>query len=66
MSLFRKKCEYCKKKIEKGKEIFRNVKIPGFIGIRERAFCSQEHVNSYEKEIEEHAKNSKCGSSCCG
>lgn len=62
MVLFRKKCEYCKNKIEKGKEVFRNVKIPEFTGIRERAFCCSEHANSYEEEI----NNKKCGRSCCG
>ena len=65
MSLLKKKCGYCGKKIDKGEEIFRNVKVPEFTGIRERAFCSSEHANSYEKEIEEYMKNKK-GGSCCG
>lgn len=64
MGLFRKKCEYCGKKIEKGEEVFRDVKVPGFIGTREKAFCCSEHANNYEKEIEEHMK--KGGKSCCG
>mgnify|MGYP001612595993 CR=1 FL=1 len=66
MSLFRKKCQFCRKKIEKGYEIFRNVKVPGFIGTREKAFCCSEHADSYEKETEEYLKKSKCGKSCCG
>ena len=65
MILFRKKCLYCKKKIEKGKEIFRDVKTPGFIGTKEKAFCCEEHTKSYEKEVEEHLKKSKSGGSCC-
>lgn len=65
MGLLRKKCEYCREKIEKGKEIFRNVKIPGFIGTRQKAFCCHEHADSYEREVEEHLKKSKSGGSCC-
>ena len=61
MSLFKKKCEYCGKKIDKDKEVFRNVKVPEFTGIREKAFCCSEHANNYE----ETSKN-KCGKSCCG
>ncbi len=66
MSLFKKKCEYCRKKIEKGKEIFRDVKIPGFIGTREKAFCCFEHAESYEKEVNKHLKLSKGKAGCCG
>lgn len=65
MSLFRKKCEYCKRKIDKGKEIFRDVKVPLFVGTREKAFCCLEHANNYEKEADS-KKKSKCGKSCCG
>lgn len=67
MNLFKKKCEYCRKKIEKQKEIMKDVKTPGFVGTKEKAFCCSGHANSYEKELEEHLKNSKkCGGSCCG
>ncbi|MBS3092659.1 hypothetical protein J4466_04535 [Candidatus Pacearchaeota archaeon] len=65
MSLFKKKCEYCKSKIEKNEEVFRDVKVPGFIGTRKKAFCSKEHADSYETEIAGHCKSSK-GGSCCG
>lgn len=66
MSLFKKKCEYCRKKIEKSEEIFRGVKVPGFIGTKEKAFCCSEHANAYEQELKEYLKKSKCGKSCCG
>lgn len=67
MGLFKKKCEYCKEKIDKGNEINKEVKIPGFIGTRKKPFCCSEHANNYEKEVEEHLKNSKeNGGSCCG
>jgi hypothetical protein len=62
MGLFKKKCEYCKKGVDKGKEIFRNVKDPVFIGVREKAFCSEEHASAY---VEESANAKKCGSGCC-
>jgi len=63
MGLFKKKCEYCKEKIDKGSEMFRYVKDPAFIGTRERVFCSEEHADSYEEE----SRNAKkCTSGCCG
>lgn len=65
MGLFRKKCEYCKEKTDKGSEIFRDVKVIGFIGTSRKAFCCDEHANTYEKEIEEHSKKQKSGGSCC-
>jgi hypothetical protein len=62
MSLFKKKCEYCKEKIDKGKETFRHVKDPAFVGTKKKTFCSEEHAGLYEAE----AKNAKkCGGSCC-
>lgn len=63
MSLFRKKCEYCREKIEKGKEVFRDVKDPVFVGTKGKTFCCSEHADAYEKEVN-NAK--KCRSSCCG
>lgn len=66
MALFRKKCEYCKEKIDKGKDTCKEVKVPGFVGTRKKPFCCSEHANNYEKESEEHMKNSKGGGSCCG
>jgi len=63
MNIFRKKCEYCKQRIEKDKEVFRNVKDPVFIGTKQKAFCCSEHANSYEKETN---KMKKCSRGCCG
>jgi len=63
MNLFRKECEYCKEKIEKEQEVFRNVKDPVFVGTKRKAFCCENHADKYEEEV----KNAKkCGSSCCG
>lgn len=47
MKLFKKKCAHCGKKIEKGKEVFVKVKIPEFIELKVKAFCSEEHYNNY-------------------
>lgn len=62
MNLFRKKCEYCKEKIGKGKEIFRDVKDPVFIETRRKAFCCESHADLYEQE----ANNAKKCGGCCG
>lgn len=64
--MFRKKCTYCKTKIEKGKEVFRDVKTPGFVGTRKKPFISKEHADKYEKEVEEYLNKPKKGGSCCG
>ncbi len=67
MNIFRKKCEYCNEKIDKGEEVFDNVKVPGFIGTKKRAFCCEEHVKVYKKEVDEYLEKSKSfGGSCCG
>ena len=51
MNLFRKKCNYCGSKIEKGKEVFKEVKVPEFKEKVKRAFCSQEHAELYKKYV---------------
>lgn len=63
MSLFKKKCPYCRKKIEKGQEAFRDVKDLVFVGTKQKAFCCSEHADSYEYEV---SNAKKCGNSCCG
>ncbi len=64
MSLFKKKCEYCREKPEKGKEYFKEVKIPGYVGTFKRAFCSEKHFLDYTKELNE--RSEKKSKSCCG
>ena len=63
MGLFKKKCEYCKKKIEKEQEVFREVKAPVFVGTKQKVFCCPKHADSYEREV---SNAKKCRSSCCG
>ncbi len=60
MGLFKKKCTYCNKKINKGEEVWEEVKVPEFTGIRLRAFCSKEHVELYKKRVKEAPKIKSC------
>jgi len=63
MGLFKNKCEYCKKRIDRGQEVLRDVKDPVFVGTKEKAFCCENHATYYIEEV----KNiKKCGGSCCG
>jgi len=62
MGLFRKECEFCKTKINKGEEIFRTVKDPVFIGTSQKPFCCSEHADSFK----EYMKNLRPCRSCCG
>ncbi len=57
---FSKRCAYCREKT--GEPIERRVKVPGYIGLHKRHFCSEEHLNAYEKEVAELGKK-KGG--CC-
>lgn len=65
MGLLKKKCEYCRKKIEKDSEIKKDVKILGFVGTRPKSFCCSEHAEGYEKDVEEHMKKNKNGGGGC-
>ncbi len=65
MGLLKKKCEYCRIKIGKGKEIFKDVKLPEFVGTRRKAFCCSEHAENYQRETLEKSKNSKGSSGGC-
>jgi len=51
MQLLRKKCELCGLKIDKGKEVIENVKVPEYKGFLERPFCSEDHAHAYDKCI---------------
>ena len=60
MKLFKKKCAYCNKKIEKGKEVFAEVKIPEFIDRKIKVFCSGDHFKKYLLENKETQSKSAC------
>jgi len=60
MSIFRKKCQYCGERIEKGKEITAEVKVPEFKYKVKRKFCSLEHLDLYKKYV----KSIPIGNSC--
>ncbi|MBL7055985.1 hypothetical protein ISS07_03690 [Candidatus Woesearchaeota archaeon] len=61
MGLFRKKCRYCREKIEKGQEKFKEVKVLGYVGVFNKPFCSEGHVENYNTELKEAAKMKKGG-----
>ena len=63
MSLLRKKCAYCGNRIPKGEEVFRDVKVPAFVGTRRKAFMSGDHADAYEKEVS--SSQCKSGGGCC-
>jgi len=60
MNLFKKKCQYCGEKINKGEEVFEKVKVPEFTGKCLRAFCSKEHAELYQKNIKGTSSRSLC------
>ena len=60
MSLLKKKCFYCGTKIEKGKEVFEEVKVPEFTGTCLKAFCSEEHAELYKKNVKGTKRTSFC------
>ena len=64
MGIFKKNCEYCRKKITKGEETIREVKALGFVGTKKKAFCCSDHADGYEKELEGHLKKPKKGGCC--
>ncbi len=55
----KKKCEFCKEEIEKGKEIRAEVGVFGRVGKWKRDFCSEECLERYEKTTEELMKTRK-------
>ena len=65
MSIFSKKCEYCRNKIEEDEEVVKNVKVPGYIGTSPKNFCSNGHVNKYEQEIKSYSNRPKERRGCC-
>jgi len=60
MSLFKKKCAYCNKRIKKGEELFAEVKTPEFINPKIKAFCCEGHLELYKKKVRETPKVRSC------
>lgn len=48
---FKKRCSLCGVKIEKGEEVFKEVKVPEFIDLRKMPFCSEDHAEYYKTYI---------------
>ncbi len=66
LGLIKEKCAYCKQRIGKDSEVWRNVKIYGYVGTFRKPFCSEEHADLFEKETREMQRNKKGGGGCCG
>ena len=60
MVLFKKKCQYCGSKIEKGEEVFAEVKVPEFKDKVKKPFCSKEHAELYKKCIKGTQRRNFC------
>ena len=60
MALFKKRCTYCKKKINSGEEVWEKVKVPELTGTRFRAFCSKEHAELYKANIKGTPRTKYC------
>jgi len=60
MALFKKKCTYCKEKINKGEVVWREVKIPEFRETRLQPFCSEEHAELYKKNVKGTKRTNYC------
>jgi hypothetical protein len=63
--LFGKKCTYCRNKIEKGREIRRDVRVPGYVGTHAKDFCCEEHADKYEEEVRQ-VQQQRSSGGCCG
>jgi len=48
-----KKCEYCKREIDKGREISENVEVYGRTDKPKKHFCSEQHLELYKKRTEQ-------------
>ena len=62
MKIFKSRCTYSRLKIERGKEIFSEIKIPEFKEKKKRPFCCKEHIKLYELEME---NKKSCNKGCC-
>jgi len=51
--LFRKRCEFCRKEIGKGKGTAEKVEVYGRVGTWKKDFCSGECLEKYRKVTEE-------------
>ncbi|NIO19903.1 MAG: hypothetical protein GTN76_03975 [Candidatus Aenigmarchaeota archaeon] len=47
--LFRKKCEFCKQRVEKGKGVNERVEVYGRVGTWKKDFCSEDCLERYKQ-----------------
>ena len=60
---FSKKCHYCRDKIN-GDVVEAKVKVPGYLGLHKKNFCSQEHIDKYNQEVRQMSQNKGKGGCC--
>jgi len=60
MNLLKKRCAYCKEKINKGEEIWEKVKVPEFRELCLLPFCTEEHAEFYKKNIKGTKRTKYC------
>ncbi|MBD3252204.1 hypothetical protein GF386_00545 [Candidatus Pacearchaeota archaeon] len=60
MALFKKRCAYCKEKIDKDDEVWEKVKVPEFKNRKNKVFCSKEHAELYKKNVKGTPSKSLC------
>jgi len=60
MVLLKKRCTYCKERINKGDEVWEEVKVPEFKNKIIKSFCSKEHAELYKKNVKGTSSRSSC------
>ena len=63
-NLFKKKCEYCNKVLNKNGTVKRKVKVPEFVEMKERNFCCDKHAKKYDKAVRNLPRRVSMCSSC--
>ncbi|MFB6215603.1 MAG: hypothetical protein ABEJ72_01320 [Candidatus Aenigmatarchaeota archaeon] len=71
-SITGKKCQFCDEVIQGSDFVTRQVKVPGYVGTHEKAFCSETHLRKWREFVDEWESNNHeipdSGKSCptCG
>ena len=62
--LFRKKCEFCKKTLERKEVVKKRVFVPEFTTKHFRDFCSEKHAEEFEDYVRNIPQRPSLCSSC--
>ncbi len=60
----KKRCQYCRIEIAKGKEISENVRVYGRSDTPKKHFCSEDHLEKYKEKIDAILGDRKPGVRC--